>query len=82
MWRVVERLLPFLAAIFPLWLASKRSTVIVGVSYQTRMVAGLMVGSLVAAFLGFRFFPHYFVQLYVPLAIGAAPWLADIAVGQ
>jgi len=81
-WRMAVRVLPFLAATFPLWLASKRSISIVGIPYQTRMVAGLMVGSAAAAFLGFRFFPHYFVQLYVPLAIGAAPWLSDIAIGS
>jgi hypothetical protein len=28
--------------------------------------------------LGLRFFAHYFVQLYVPLALAAAPWLADL----
>jgi hypothetical protein len=30
--------------------------------------------------LGWRFFPHYFIQLYVPLALAAAPWLASVLV--
>jgi hypothetical protein len=31
--------------------------------------------SIPPTLLGFRFYPHYFIQLYVPLAIAAAPWL-------
>ena len=29
-------------------------------------------------FAGFRFFPHYFIQLHVPLALAAAPWLDEV----
>ncbi len=36
----------------------------------------LLLFSLPAVFVGFRFFPHYFVQLYLPLALLAAPWTA------
>jgi hypothetical protein len=36
------------------------------------------MASLPPAFLGFRFFPHYFIQLYVPLVLVAAPWLDEV----
>jgi hypothetical protein len=41
-------------------------------------LASLVLGaSLASALLGLRFYPHYFVPLYVPLALGAAPWVAE-----
>ena len=39
------------------------------------LVTALVIASVPPALLGFRFFPHYFIQLYVPLALASAPWL-------
>ena len=41
-----------------------------------RLASLLLCASFLSAMLGLRFYPHYFVPLYVPLALGAAPWLA------
>ena len=46
--------------------------------YWKVLVGGLIAASFAAASIGLRFFPHYFVQLYIPLAIGAAPWIATL----
>jgi len=70
--RAARSLLPFLAATAPLWWASWRGLRLLPATSR-RLLAGLILSSLPAAFLGFRFFPHYFVQLYVPLSLAAAP---------
>jgi len=62
----------------PLWWGAVRSRSLFEDDHARRLVAGLVLFSLPAAFLGFRFFPHYFVQLYLPLALAAAPWTAAI----
>ena len=42
------------------------------------MLGTLLVAfALPAALVGFRFYPHYFIQLYVPLAFLAAPVVAE-----
>ena len=74
--RAGRGLLPFLAATAPLWWAWLRAKDLPPASYERRLVAALLVVSVPSAFLGLRFFPHYFIQLYVPLALGAAPWVA------
>jgi hypothetical protein len=77
--RGVGQLLPFLGVTSVLWLGLAGSF-----SEQSRywkiLVGGLIASSFAASMIGLRFFPHYFVQLYVPLAIGAAPWLAALFV--
>jgi hypothetical protein len=45
--------------------------------YAATLVAGLLATSLLAALLGWRLFPHYLIPLYFPLALGAAPWVAE-----
>jgi hypothetical protein len=35
------------------------------------------VFSALAALLGLRLYPHYLIPLYLPLALGAAPWAAE-----
>jgi hypothetical protein len=47
-------------------------------SYRRLLVASIVVASVLPAFLGFRFFPHYFIQLYVPLALAAGPALESV----
>ena len=70
--RMARQLLPFLLTVSPLayawWL---------GRHLANRQVLLLALTTLMFAmsFLGWRFYPHYFVPLYVPLALGAAPWV-------
>lgn len=44
--------------------------------YQRVLVLGLTLLTVPAGALGLRFYPHYFVQLYWPLAVASAPALA------
>jgi 4-amino-4-deoxy-L-arabinose transferase-like glycosyltransferase len=74
--RGLGRVLPFLAVTAPLWYGWFRSSAQAPSRYWDVFVAGLIGASAAAACLGLRFFPHYFVQLYVPLALAAAPWAA------
>jgi 4-amino-4-deoxy-L-arabinose transferase-like glycosyltransferase len=74
--RAAAYLLPFLLATLPLWWATWRSHRALG-EYAATLVAALLALSALAALLGLRLFPHYFVPLYFPLALGAAPWAAE-----
>lgn len=74
--RGAARVVPFLAVTSLLWYGWFRSALAAPSHYWARLVAGLIGASAAAACLGLRFFPHYFIQLYVPLAIAAAPWAA------
>jgi len=69
--RATSYLLPFLVATAPLWWAAWLSRP--GLGPRWRWLAAAAAGSLAGAFIGFRFFPHYFVPLYLPLALAAAP---------
>jgi hypothetical protein len=71
-------LLPFLLVTAPLWWCAWRSRALLD-AHQRRLLAGALVLSLAPALAGLRFFPHYFVQLYVPLALLAAPYAAVLA---
>lgn len=75
--RSVVRLAPFFIATVVLWIGWARLHTFDVPRYQRHLVGGLLAGSMLAIFLGLRFFGHYFVQLYIPLALGAAPWVAD-----
>jgi 4-amino-4-deoxy-L-arabinose transferase-like glycosyltransferase len=74
--RAASYLLPFVIVTAPLWWAGWRSRPLFDSHHRRVLVTGLVVFSLPAAFIGFRFFPHYFVQLYLPLALAATPWTA------
>jgi len=67
--------LPFLIVTGPLWWVGRRSYS--AWTYRSALIAVLIVTSILSALLGLRFYPHYFIPLYVPLAIAAAPWIAD-----
>lgn len=74
--RAAAYFLPFLVATLPLWLLSFRTTN--DSAYQKRLVGLLLVFTVPAALLGFRFFPHYFIQFYFPLSLAAAPAAAGL----
>ncbi|HUR33115.1 MAG TPA: glycosyltransferase family 39 protein [Vicinamibacterales bacterium] len=78
--RGAGRVLPFLAVTSVLWYGWLRSPAVAPSRYWEMLVAGVIGASAAAATLGLRFFPHYFIQLYVPLAIAAAPWAASVLV--
>jgi 4-amino-4-deoxy-L-arabinose transferase-like glycosyltransferase len=74
--RAAAYLLPFVLATLPLWWAAWRSRRDLG-GYVAVLVAGLLACSALGALLGLRLYPHYLVPLYFPLALGAAPWVAE-----
>jgi 4-amino-4-deoxy-L-arabinose transferase-like glycosyltransferase len=74
--RAARYLLPFLAVTAPLWWGWRRAAV--WRDHRSRLVSLVLLASIPAVFLGLRFYPHYFVQLYAPLALAAAPWLARL----
>ena len=78
--RGTTQLMPFLAVTSVLWLGVGRSFAMAPSRYWKILVGGLIAASVAAASIGLRFFPHYFVQLYIPLAIGTAPWIATLFV--
>jgi hypothetical protein len=78
--RAASNLLPFLAVTGWLFWGFARSSSLFKSTHAARLVSWSLLFSLPPVFLGQRFFPHYFVSLYVPLALGAAPWAATILV--
>ncbi|HSQ68307.1 MAG TPA: hypothetical protein VLM85_34095 [Polyangiaceae bacterium] len=46
--------------------------------HRRRLIAGLVVTTLLPAFLGWRLFGHYFVPTLFALSLGAAPYLVDL----
>ena len=74
--RAFAYLLPFLLATVPLWWAGWHSWG-AQTPHEKRLVTALLVLSLPVALAGLRFYPHYFIPLYFPLALAAAPWAAD-----
>jgi 4-amino-4-deoxy-L-arabinose transferase-like glycosyltransferase len=74
--RAIRYLLPFLVVTAPLWWGWRHAGVGSLDPHAARLVSLTLVLSIPAVFLGLRFYPHYFIQLYLPLALAAAPWLA------
>ncbi len=68
----------FAIATAPLWWGWRSSWELMRERYWMLFSSALIVASLPPVFAGFRFFPHYFIQLLVPLALAAAPWLDDV----
>ncbi len=69
--------LAFLLASLPLLWAVRRSWAGLG-SAARRRLALVLALSVPPVFLGFRFFPHYLIPLYVPLALLAAPGVVEL----
>ena len=75
--RIAKYLLPFLAATVGLWVLAFRAKSSLP-RYQWALVMSVLVCTVPIVFVGFRFYPHYFVPLYTPLALGAGPVLAAL----
>jgi hypothetical protein len=72
--RIVKYLLPFLAGTAGLWLLATGSWRLLS-RYQRTLVLGALICCLPIVLIGFRFYPHYFVPVYTPLVLAAAPAL-------
>jgi 4-amino-4-deoxy-L-arabinose transferase-like glycosyltransferase len=73
--RFLSYAVPFALVTAPLWWAAWRLRASDEPRARQVVMLTLVLCAIPAAFLGLRFYPHYFVQLYAPLAIAAAPWL-------
>jgi 4-amino-4-deoxy-L-arabinose transferase-like glycosyltransferase len=73
--RALANLVPFLLVTAPLWWGAWQVGDTDEPEYRHILVLALVVASVPPALLGLRFYPHYFIQCYVPLALAAAPWL-------
>ena len=65
---------PVVLVTLPLWWGAWRARHQHGSAYRDLLVALLIVTTVPALFVGWRFYPHYFIQFYGPLALAAAPW--------
>ncbi|MCI0603762.1 glycosyltransferase family 39 protein [bacterium] len=74
--RAASYLLPFLLVTLPLWWFWLRSRKLFD-DYRRALTTGLVLISIPPLFVGFRFYPHYFIQLYFPLIIAAAPGIVE-----
>jgi hypothetical protein len=75
--RVSVYFVPFVAATFGLWMLAARSWSLLS-RYHRAVLAALALCTGPIVFIGFRMYPHYFVPLYTPLALAAAPQLAAL----
>jgi hypothetical protein len=75
--RAFSYFLPFLITTAPLWYFSFQKS---GTQQNAVRVLllGLILFTLPAAFWGFRFYPHYFIPFYVPLALCSAPAVGEL----
>ena len=75
--RIAKYFLPFVAATIGLWIMALRARSLLP-RHQRVVVLGVLVCTLPIVFVGFRMYPHYYVPLYTPLALAAAPFLAGL----
>jgi hypothetical protein len=76
--RAAASVLPFMLVTAPLWWLWWRSRRLEPDAHRRALVDGLLVLSLLAAAWGLRFYPHYLVPVYWPLAVAAAPTAAAL----
>lgn len=76
--RAAGSLVPFLLVTAPLWWLWLRSRRHQPDAYRSSLVAALLGTSLLAAAWGLRFYAHYLVPVYWPLAVAAAPAAAAL----
>ena len=79
--RAASYLLPFLLVTSPLWYFWLRraqiSSFYTSDPYRRTLTTWLILISIPPLFVGFRFFPHYFIQLYFPLTLAATPAIVE-----
>ena len=75
--RIAKYFLPFVAATVGLWIMVVRSRSLLS-RHQRVLVWSVLCCTFPIVFVGFRMYPHYFVPLYTPLALGAAPLVAGL----
>jgi 4-amino-4-deoxy-L-arabinose transferase-like glycosyltransferase len=74
--RAASYLLPFLLVTSPVWyfwLWRARTHASESDDYRRTLTTWLILISIPPLFIGFRFFPHYFIQLYFPLTLASTP---------
>jgi Dolichyl-phosphate-mannose-protein mannosyltransferase len=75
--RIVKYLLPFIVGTLGLWILAPRSWGLLS-RYRRTLLAAVLVACLPIVFIGFRFYPHYFVSVYPVLALAVAPALDQL----
>jgi len=75
--RIAKYFLPFVAATVGLWIMVVRARSLLS-RHQRVLVWSVLCCTFPIVFVGFRMYPHYFVPLYTPLALGAAPLVAGL----
>ncbi|MCU0242299.1 MAG: hypothetical protein MUF51_07735, partial [Vicinamibacteria bacterium] len=71
--RAISYLLPFLLVTAPLWWGLAQSLTDRDADESRMLIIGVTTAGLASSLLGLRFYPHYFIPLYLPLALAAAP---------
>jgi hypothetical protein len=75
--RFARYFVPFLVVESPLVLLYVRGRSSFAPPARVLLESALLL-SLIPAFIGFRFYPHYFIQMLLPLSLLAAPGLAKL----
>lgn len=75
--RMAKYLLPFIVGTLGLWIVAPRSWALLS-RHRRILLAGVLVCCLPIVLVGFRFYPHYFVPVYTPLVLAAAPALDQL----
>ena len=71
--RGLSYFVPFVIVTAPLWYAAWRSAQARPLGHHAVLGGLLVLFAFPAALVGLRFYPHYFIQFYVPLAFASAP---------
>jgi 4-amino-4-deoxy-L-arabinose transferase-like glycosyltransferase len=74
--RAMTYLVPFLIITAPLWWFAFQARSFFD-PYRRRLRLALLIISIPPLFVGFRFYPHYFIQLYFPLIVAAVPLIEE-----
>ena len=75
--RAAGSIVPFLAVTAPLWVGAVRLRASSMDAHRRALILSSLTLAGLGVLPGWRFYPHYLIPLYVPLALAAAPWLAD-----
>ncbi len=70
-------LIPSVGTLAVAWAWTERTKGMHDDPHRRRLILGLVITTLLPAFLGWRLFGHYFVPLLFALSLGAGPFFAD-----